>query len=94
MEFAEYGNLNESRYNHSIEKLCRYTIQTAAALEHIESRGASHVAFTFSSCLVVSKNEVSYTDTAAVDVVSYVLSLDTSLACFVFPSAGLVTFVR
>jgi len=68
MEFAEYGNLNESRYNHSIEKLCRYTIQAASALEHVESRGASHVAFTFSSCLVVSKNEVSYTHTAVVDV--------------------------
>ena len=74
MEFAEYGNLNESRFIHSIENLCRYTIQAASALEHLESRGASHVSFTLHSGLVVSKNEVSYTDIDVVDVVSYVLS--------------------
>ena len=59
MEFSEYGNLHESRVQRSVERLCRFTIQTASALEHLESKNIIHQAVDSNNCFVVSKDQVS-----------------------------------
>ena len=59
VEFAEYGNLYESAEPRSVEELCRFTIQAATALEHLESKKVIHQAVKSVNCLVVSKNQVS-----------------------------------
>ena len=58
MEFAEYGNLHESRAQRSVERLCRFTIQTASALEHLEEKNVIHPSVNSFTCLVVSKDQV------------------------------------
>ncbi|XP_015747882.1 PREDICTED: uncharacterized protein LOC107327651 isoform X2 [Acropora digitifera] len=58
VEFAEYGNLHESRAQLSVEQLCRFTIQTAAALEHLENNNVIHEAVESLNCFVVSKDQV------------------------------------
>lgn len=68
MEFAEYGNLFESRESRTIEELCRFTIQAATALEYLESKGIIHQAVNENTCLVVSKTEVSLDDKPFVEV--------------------------
>ena len=59
VEFAEYGNLYESAKNRTVEELCRFTIQAATALEHLETKKVIHRAVKSFNCLVVSKNQVS-----------------------------------
>ena len=59
MEFAEYGNLDESSGHHTVERLCRYTIQAATALEHLEAKKVIHEAINLLNFLVVEKNQVS-----------------------------------
>ena len=68
VEFAEYGNLFESRESRTIEELCRFTIQAATALEYLESKGIIHQAVNANTCLVVSKTEVSLDDKPFVEV--------------------------
>ena len=59
MELAEYGNLRESRAQRSVERLCRFIIQTASALEHLEIKNIIHQSVNSFNCLVVSKDQVS-----------------------------------
>ena len=60
MEFAEYGNLHESNAQlRSVERLCRFTIQIASALEHLEIKNVIHQSVNSFNCLVVSKDQVS-----------------------------------
>ena len=56
---AKYGNLHESRVQLSVERLCRFTIQTASALEHLEKKNIIHPSVNSFNCLVVSEDEVS-----------------------------------
>ena len=56
---AKYGNLHESRVQLSVERLCRFTIQTASALEHLEKKNIIHPSVNLFNCLVVSEDEVS-----------------------------------
>ena len=58
VEFAEYGNLYEASAQHTVEQLCRYTIQAATALEHLEKNKVIHLAPEAFNCLVVAKNKV------------------------------------
>ncbi|XP_015747880.1 PREDICTED: uncharacterized protein LOC107327650 isoform X2 [Acropora digitifera] len=58
VEFAEYGNLHESSVHRSVERLCRFTIQTASALEHLEKKNVVHTSVDSFTCLVVSKDQV------------------------------------
>ena len=58
MEFAEYGNLHESSVHRSVERLCRFTIQTASALEHLEKNNVVHPSVNSFTCLGVSKDQV------------------------------------
>ena len=60
VEFAEYGNLDESSPQFSVERLCRFTIQAAAALEHLEKNKVIHQSVSSSNCLVVAKNQVRF----------------------------------
>jgi len=58
VEFAEYGNLHESSVHRSVERLCRFTIQTASALAHLEKKNVVHPSVNSFTCLVVSKDQV------------------------------------
>ena len=58
MEFAEYGNLHESSGQHSIGRLCKFTIQAATALEHLEAKNVIHQVVKPFNCLVVAKDQV------------------------------------
>ena len=58
MEFAEYGNLHESSVHRSVERLCRFTIQIASALEHLEKKNVVHPSVNSLNCFVVSKDQV------------------------------------
>ncbi|XP_068718194.1 uncharacterized protein [Montipora capricornis] len=58
LEFAEYGNLHESSAQRSVERLCRFTIQIATALELLESKKVIHLLVKSYNCLVVSKDQV------------------------------------
>ncbi|XP_044176227.1 uncharacterized protein LOC114959826 isoform X2 [Acropora millepora] len=58
VEFAEYGNLHESSVHRSVERLCRFTIQTASALEHLEKNNVVHPSVNSFTCLGVSKDQV------------------------------------
>ena len=59
MEFAEYGNLHESSAQRSIGRLCKFTIQAATALEHLEAKNVIHKSVKSFNCLVVAKDQVS-----------------------------------
>ena len=61
MEFAEYGNLHESSAQRSIGRLCKFTIQAATALEHLEAKNVIHQSVKSFNCLVVAKDQVSPT---------------------------------
>lgn len=58
VEFADYGNLYESSAGLTVERLCRFTIQAASALEHLEAKKVIHQSLKPFNCLVVAKNEV------------------------------------
>ena len=61
VELAEYGNLNELHvfHNHTVERLCKFTIQAATALEHLEKMKVVHQAVADFNCLVVADYQVS-----------------------------------
>ena len=59
IEFAEYGNLAESVHLYTVERLCKFTIQAATALEHLETMEVVHQAVTSYNCLVVEDYQVS-----------------------------------
>ena len=59
MEFAEYGNLHESSAQRSIGRLCKFTIQAATALEHLEAKNVIHQSVKSFNCLVVARDQVS-----------------------------------
>ena len=59
VEFAEYGNLHESSAQRSVRRLCKFTIQAATALEHLEKMNVIHQAVKSFNCLVVAKDQVS-----------------------------------
>ncbi|XP_015778975.1 PREDICTED: uncharacterized protein LOC107356863 isoform X1 [Acropora digitifera] len=58
VEFAEYGNLHDSSVHRSVERLCRFTIQIASALEHLEKKNVIHPSVNSLNCFVVSKDQV------------------------------------
>jgi len=58
VEFAEIGNFHESSPNCSVEQLCRFTIQAATALEHLEKNKVIHRALEEYNFLVVAKDQV------------------------------------
>ena len=60
VEFAEYGNFDESSSLFCVERLCRFTIQAATALEHLEKNKVIHQAVNPFTCLVVAKNQVRF----------------------------------
>ena len=59
VEFAEYGNLEESSDHHTVERLCKFTIQAATALEHVETKDVVHAGVVDYNCLVVEDYQVS-----------------------------------
>ena len=60
LELAEYGNLREFYFHHhSVERLCKFTIQAATALEHLEKMKVVHQAVNDFNCLVVADCQVS-----------------------------------
>ena len=59
VEFAECGNLEESFSHHTVERLCKFTIQAATALEHLEKKKIVHQAVTHFNCMVVADYQVS-----------------------------------
>ena len=60
LELAEYGNLREFYFHHhSVERLCKFTIQAATALEHLEKMKVVHQAVNDFNCLVVADYQVS-----------------------------------
>ena len=59
VELAEYGNLEQSFHHHTVEQLCKFTIQAATALEHLEKMKVIHRAFSYFNCLVVADYQVS-----------------------------------
>ena len=59
VEFAQYGNLSESAPHHSIERLWRFTIQAATALEHLEKKNVIHQSIHSYNFLVVAGHQVS-----------------------------------
>lgn len=59
VELAEYGNLNELFQHHTVEQLCKFTIQAATALEHLEKKKVIHQAVTDYNCLIVADYQVS-----------------------------------
>lgn len=59
VELAEYGNLAESFHHHTVERLCKFTIQAATALEHLEKMKVIHQAVSNFNCMVVSDYQVS-----------------------------------
>lgn len=64
VEFAEYGNLHESSELRSVERLCRFTIQAATALEHLEAKKVIHCFVKSFNCLVVAKDQVRLLNTS------------------------------
>ena len=56
-EFAEYGNLDKASEHHSVERLCRFTVQAASALEYLESKNVVHQLLQL-YCMVVSDYQV------------------------------------
>ena len=58
VEFANYGNLGESFNHHTVERLCKFTIQAAAALEHLEQKKVIHQMVAGYNCLVVADYQV------------------------------------
>lgn len=59
LEFAEYGSLRQSSEHESVERLCRFTIQAATALEHLEKKKVIHPSIRSFNCLVVTDYQVS-----------------------------------
>jgi len=59
VQFANYGNLRESLKHHTVERLCKFTIQAATALEHLEKKKVIHQAVAGYNCLVVADYQVS-----------------------------------
>ena len=58
MEFVEIGNLHKSSPSCSVEQLCRFTIQAAIALEHLEKNKVIHRTLKEYNFLVVAKDQV------------------------------------
>ena len=58
VEFANYGNLEESFKHHTVERLCKFTIQAATALEHLEKKEVIHRSVTMFTCLIVADCQV------------------------------------
>ena len=58
VEFANYGNLGESFNHHTVERLCKFTIQAATALEHLEQKKVIHQMVAGYNCLVVADYQV------------------------------------
>ena len=56
-EFAEYGNLDESSSHHSVERLSRFTIEAATALEYLEKKNVVHQSLSL-HCMVVADYQV------------------------------------
>ena len=56
-EFAEYGNLDKASEHHGVERLCRFTVQAASALEYLESKNVVHQLLQL-CCMVVSDYQV------------------------------------
>jgi len=58
VEFANYGNLEESFKHHTVERICKFTIQAATALEHLERKEIIHQSVTGLNCRVVADCQV------------------------------------
>jgi len=56
-ELAEYGTLEESSSHHSVERLCKFTIQAAGALEYLEKKNLVHQLLPF-HCMVAAGYQV------------------------------------
>ena len=68
VELAEFGNLEESFNHHTVERLCKFTIQAATALEHLEKMKVVHQAVSHFNCLVVADYQVSIEEELFVDL--------------------------
>ena len=75
VEFANYGNLEESFNHHTVERLCKFTIQAATALEHLEKMNVIHHAVTLFNCLVVADYQVNTVGELFVNLSRFVSSL-------------------
>ncbi|KAJ7383419.1 hypothetical protein OS493_028095 [Desmophyllum pertusum] len=58
VEFAEYGSLLQSVQHHTVERLCKFTIQAATALEHVEKKKVIHQSVKSFNCLVVADHQL------------------------------------
>ena len=67
VEFGNYGNLRESFNHHTVERLCKFTIQAASALEHLEKKKVIHQAVNEHNWLVVADYQVSTEGESFVD---------------------------
>lgn len=75
VEFANYGNLEESFNHHTVERLCKFTIQAATALEHLEKKEVIHQSVAAFNCLVVADCQVNTVGELIVDLSRFLSSL-------------------
>jgi len=75
VEFANYGSLETSFNHHTVERLCKFTIQAATALEHLEKKEVIHHAVTVFNCLVVADFQVNTVGELFVDLSRFLSSL-------------------
>ena len=74
VEFAEYGNLEESWSNQNIEHLWRYTIQAATVLEYLEKRNVIHRAVFADNFMVVAGFKVVIIIIIIINVITTVIA--------------------
>ena len=58
VDYAEYGNLNESMPNQSVPSLVQTVTQLASALEYLENQNMKHQSLSWTSIFVVKPGKV------------------------------------
>ncbi|KAJ7350190.1 hypothetical protein OS493_037884 [Desmophyllum pertusum] len=79
VEFAEYGSLLQPVQHHTVERLCKFTIQAATALEHVEKKKVIHQSVKSYNCLVVADHQEHPLKVRAIS--SFEASSDGFLSC-------------
>lgn len=59
VEFAEHGQVIELEHHHTVERLWKYTIQAATALEHLDKKKVIHRSVLAFNWFVVADYQVS-----------------------------------
>ena len=58
MDFAEYGNINESMPKQSVHSLIQIVTQLSSALEYVDSKSLIHLRISAASIFVVKPGKV------------------------------------